>query len=1241
MTQNDPFRTHIDNIGAPYREDQGVTCDGVVADINDINIPIQHEANDVNLVPSEIHFTTDGTPVWIMYHAGSGSHSILNAFILEVRAIGKQTSGPSPTSDAFDVCPDVTLTWQNGAYGVENDLYLGTDLREELPMLEDEFEGGDANWVRSNWTVYDSNVLGDGNSNGNSHSIYHSITPGSGSGTLTTVDIDASDANSMRIELWIKKSAGIEDGDIELYYYNGSTWDNVADLNTVGANDVWLHYTDDVNENEYFVSNFKLELRSNISAGELFIDDVSVTNTWPVDSGWLVYSGENEYTPPAMLELGTTYYWRVDAVNDANVESPWKGRTWNFTTDSGQAYAPSPSDKSFSVNIYPSLSWSASCLANSHDVYFGDDLEDVNNATTSTVGIFKDNLDQLVTSYFVGIPALDNAKQYYWRVDERTDAGIIKGNLWRFFTYGGSLFLYEFDGVADANIHDPCDEERITDSTGNVVFEIRGGGNRFVYGESNPLVNPIGTSATFDDVALYRGERSSPRVRGADITDLITPQYTIEMWIKMADFDTMGLFRKWDRSYGLETDDQYLNFWQAGSDPISSDANNPMELDVWYHIAAVFDSDDPCEPQKLYIDGDLVASGGTDSINPDNDDDPATIGCKVIPLRIGFEKTRDQFDGLIDELRVSDLALLPPQFRMRGDPALAWMPRPKNGAQEVEYDVEFKWKPGDWADSHDIYFGTDYDDVNDANTLTALIYKTTKEPNDYTPDQLLDLDTTYYWRIDEVDDSNEYRWKGTTWSFTVANYIIIDDFEDYTKVPDNIWWSWDNPDYNGAWIGLGLDPWQPVNNGVKSMKYGYENGYPSDFGYYYSEAILTLDSPQDWDDAGVKMLTLYFYGQPDNDANSSELMYVGLEDSSNNFAKVSYDGDMNDIKVDDWQEWNIKLSDFTDVSLSGVEKVSIGFGDSGAGSAGGFGTVYFDDVRIYPPKCVPSEGPAYDFSGNCIIDFADVKILGDEWLKTDKLLSVSEPLTGPVGHWEFEGDANDSSVNGNHGAAEGSYSWVTGKIGSSAIEFTGGKVLVPDAPELNPASEVSVTAWINLSDNPDGYSARVIVKGIDANDGESYGLQIDEDDEPSFLIRDSNHGNHGLDSGETLLHDEWTHLAGVYDGTDIKVYVNGALAASDDSAPGMPLLQDTNDLAIGDAVDVDRAFPGRVDDARVYGYGLTDAEVAYIGTEDNSGIVPLISIANISDDEPVGQKAVNFKDFAVLMQDWLYEQLWP
>jgi hypothetical protein len=41
---------------------------------------------------------------------------------------------------------------------------------------------------------------------------------------------------------------------------------------------------------------------------------------------------ETESYEPRNLEYGTTYYWRVDEVNDANPDSPWMGNVWSFTT---------------------------------------------------------------------------------------------------------------------------------------------------------------------------------------------------------------------------------------------------------------------------------------------------------------------------------------------------------------------------------------------------------------------------------------------------------------------------------------------------------------------------------------------------------------------------------------------------------------------------------------------------------------------------------------------------------------------------------------------------------------------------------------------------------------------------------------------------------------------------------------------------------------------------------------------
>jgi len=353
---------------------------------------------------------------------------------------------------------------------------------------------------------------------------------------------------------------------------------------------------------------------------------------------------------------------------------------------------------------------------------------------------------------------------------------------------------------------------------------------------------------------------------------------------------------------------------------------------------------------------------------------------------------------------------------------------------------------------------------------------------------------------------------------------------------------------------------------------------------------------------------------------------------------------MNDLKEDEWQEWNIALSDFNGVILTDVSKICIGFGIRGnpnpGGTPGGSGAVYFDNIRLHMPRCVSSIlKPVADLSNNCVVDFADVEIMAQDWLQTDSL-PVEAPDPAPVGHWELDGSADDSSANGNHGTAEGTYAWVDGRIGTNAIEFSGdgGKILVPDAAELRPADQLSVTAWVNTSITPD-YQARIVSKGLNADNRDNFGLCVNENDQASFYVRDANGENYTASGQDELTPGEWHHIAGTYDGGSVNCYVNGRLDESDSNVV-IILLQDTNSLAIGNMVDADRAYFGKVDDVQVYDYALSRAQVAYLATE-NTGYMPLTSEANLYDGEPVGQKAINFKDYTVLAGSWLEEKLWP
>ena len=121
---------------------------------------------------------------------------------------------------------------------------------------------------------------------------------------------------------------------------------------------------------------------------------------------------------------GTTHYWRIDEVNDMHPDSPWKGDVWSFTITPRQAYAPDPADGAKSIDPNVELSWTEGFYAESHIVYFGDNFEDVNNATGG--------MAQIDTSY--ALNPLESGKTYYWRVDELDGYKRHKGDVWSFTT---------------------------------------------------------------------------------------------------------------------------------------------------------------------------------------------------------------------------------------------------------------------------------------------------------------------------------------------------------------------------------------------------------------------------------------------------------------------------------------------------------------------------------------------------------------------------------------------------------------------------------------------------------------------------------------------------------------------------------------------------------------------------------------------------------------------------------------
>jgi hypothetical protein len=251
-----------------------------------------------------------------------------------------------------------------------------------------------------------------------------------------------------------------------------------------------------------------------------------------------------------------------------------------------------------------------------------------------------------------------------------------------------------------------------------------------------------------------------------------------------------------------------------------------------------------------------------------------------------------------------------------------------------------------------------------ATTSTPGIYKGSQPrgSESYAPAGL-QFSKKYYWRIDEVNDPCVY--KGNLWNFTVDSNALVDDFEKYADTTAMLV-SWSKGSTGGT---LSLATTGGHNN-AKTMKFDYNNSASP----YYSEA-QKIDADFDWTIDGVAAIDIWYKGAA---GNAAVPMYAALEDNNSHPVAVIVNSDANAAKAVDWTVWRIKLSDFTGVNLTNVKKFYLGFGSRTAPVTGGSGTVYFDDIRLYPSRCLNK--PLEDLNDDCLVDFRDFAIMANNWM---------------------------------------------------------------------------------------------------------------------------------------------------------------------------------------------------------------------------------------------------------------------
>ncbi|MBN2317207.1 MAG: hypothetical protein JXM79_24995, partial [Sedimentisphaerales bacterium] len=166
------------------------------------------------------------------------------------------------------------------------------------------------------------------------------------------------------------------------------------------------------------------------------------------------------YAYPEGLVPGTTYYWRIDEVNEADPNSPWKGDIWSFSIPPKTAYNPNPADGSGIADTTVALTWTPGYGSKLHTIYFGDDYDEVNNAT---VGVPRGT-----ASYSPG--SLEVEKVYYWRVDEFDGLGTYKGDVWTFTTPGAVGNPQPANGATDMTMATTLSWTAASNATSHQVY---------------------------------------------------------------------------------------------------------------------------------------------------------------------------------------------------------------------------------------------------------------------------------------------------------------------------------------------------------------------------------------------------------------------------------------------------------------------------------------------------------------------------------------------------------------------------------------------------------------------------------------------------------------------------------------------------------------------------------------------------------------------------------------------------
>jgi hypothetical protein len=311
-----------------------------------------------------------------------------------------------------------------------------------------------------------------------------------------------------------------------------------------------------------------------------------------------------------------------------------------------------------------------------------------------------------------------------------------------------------------------------------------------------------------------------------------------------------------------------------------------------------------------------------------------------------------------------------------GDSAVAWGPSPSSGSNVESLDgiVTLGWNAGDYAptsNGHYVYLGTSPDSLALVSSPSQPQTATSYGP------VTLDLNKTYYWRVNEVNQGTSGVDVGPVWNFRVTYAMVIDGFETYGDVSAllSVWKDGTTSPANGSSSDL-TQVSQMVYKGKQALEYTFDNSVSP----YYSEMERSVPVT-DFTASEVKSLDIWYRGAI---SNAEEPMYVSFSDGANVATIVNSDSKA--AQAGSWTVWRLPITECTDanpsLNLANIQKIYLGFGDKANPAQGGQGVIYIDAVQLFEKRCIGSSMDE-DLNGDCLVDFKDFAMIASSWLENN------------------------------------------------------------------------------------------------------------------------------------------------------------------------------------------------------------------------------------------------------------------